>query len=459
MGWRAHRQNVNLVAILVFIFFTVVYLRGGSSSDDGTYTQSPHHPHGPLAEVEQDKPKQGLGDDDVEMVVASMKKENITWLNDYLLNWKKNIYVVDDPSAALTVPQNKGREAMVFLTYIIDRYDTLPGNVIFHHAERFQWHNDNLDYDALPLLQRFRLEHLKKEGYVNLRCVWVLGCPAEIRPTLDESPPVKNEPVHAKHVYKAGFQQLFPEIPVPDIVGVTCCSQFAVRRETIHKRPKSDYVRYRDWLVGSSLGDDLSGRVLEYSWHIMFGKKSIHCPHAGECYCNMYGMCDMKCETDKCENQYILPPFATLPKGWPQLDTHNRLVADVLTRYRTLMMLATIQAEGERNNANPETIAVTGISMKLEFDGLYSSIKELLTLSRKIKELWVFGPLGRDDPDRKAKELRIDEDVSRVAELLAAMEARGMGGLAKGLGGEWEVLGGNADEAARAAAAAGNPPR
>lgn len=54
------------------------------------------------------------------------------------------------------------------------------------------------------------------------------------------------------------------------------------------------------------------------------------------------------------------------------LDTHNRLVADVLTRYRTLMMLATIQAEGERNNANPEAIAVTGISMKMEFDGLVS---------------------------------------------------------------------------------------
>lgn len=55
-----------------------------------------------------------------------------------------------------------------------------------------------------------------------------------------------------------------------------------------------------------------------------------------------------------------------------RLDTHNRLVADVLTRYRTLMMLATIQAEGERNNANPEAIAVTGISMKMEFDGLVS---------------------------------------------------------------------------------------
>lgn len=34
------------------------------------------------------------------------------------------------------------------------------------------------------------------------------------------------------------------------------------------------------------------------------------------------------------------------------------------------MMLATNQAEGGRNNANPETVSVTGISMQMEFDGL-----------------------------------------------------------------------------------------
>lgn len=52
-------------------------------------------------------------------------------------------------------------------------------------------------------------------------------------------------------------------------------------------------------------------------------------------------------------------------------DIHNRLVADILTRYRTLTMLATVQAEeGDRNNATPETMAVAGISMKMEFDGL-----------------------------------------------------------------------------------------
>ena len=48
-----------------------------------------------------------------------MKMENVTWLDDYLHDWKKNIYVVDDPAAPLTVPVNKGREAMVFLTYAL----------------------------------------------------------------------------------------------------------------------------------------------------------------------------------------------------------------------------------------------------------------------------------------------------------------------------------------------------
>ncbi|KAK2598059.1 hypothetical protein QQS21_005770 [Conoideocrella luteorostrata] len=128
------------------------------------------------------------------------------------------------------------------------------------------------------------------------------------------------------------------------------------------------------------------------------------------------------------------------PSSSNLMDNHNRLVADILTRYRTLMMLATVQAEGERNNANPETMAVTGISMKMEFDGLNSSIKELLTLSRKIKELWVFGPLGQGDPDRKAREAQIEQDVSQVADLLNTLEDGEMRRLAERWGGSWSVL-------------------
>lgn len=43
------------------------------------------------------------------------------------------------------------------------------------------------------------------------------------------------------------------------------------------------------------------------------------------------------------------------------------------------MMLATVQAEQDRNNANPEAMAVTGISIKMEFDGLVRSLTTLST--------------------------------------------------------------------------------
>lgn len=80
-------------------------------------------------------------------------------------------------------------------SFITDRYDTLPPNVIFHHGERFQWHNDDPDHDTLPLLQRFRVPYLQEQGYVNLRCVWAPGCPVEIRPAQDaKSGPVKYFP-------------------------------------------------------------------------------------------------------------------------------------------------------------------------------------------------------------------------------------------------------------------------
>lgn len=52
------------------------------------------------------------------VVVASQASENATWLNEYFPSWEANIYRVDDPDAPLTVPKNKGRESMVYLTYV-----------------------------------------------------------------------------------------------------------------------------------------------------------------------------------------------------------------------------------------------------------------------------------------------------------------------------------------------------
>lgn len=51
-----------------------------------------------------------------ELVVASIQEDDTMWLYDNLPNWTKQIYIVDNSTAELKVPVNKGRESMVYLT-------------------------------------------------------------------------------------------------------------------------------------------------------------------------------------------------------------------------------------------------------------------------------------------------------------------------------------------------------
>jgi hypothetical protein len=62
----------------------------------------------------------------------------------------------------------------------------------------------------------------------------------------------------------------------------------------------------RDWLLETEMPDYMSGRVLEYSWHILFGKPAVHCPPADECYCKTFGKCNLQCTEGDC-GQYQYP--------------------------------------------------------------------------------------------------------------------------------------------------------
>jgi len=254
----------------------------------------------------------------VELVVASTKKEDTAWVSKHFPDWHPQIYVVNDNNATLTVPKNKGREAMVYLTYLIENYDKLPDNVVFIHASRFAWHNDDPDFDAVPTLRNLQFGHLEEVGYVNLRCVWVIGCPYEIHPFRDDGHhDEESEVLSAKGAYKQAFEVLLPGVPVPELVAVSCCSQFAVTRQKIQTRPRSDYEHYRDWLLETPLGDDVSGRVLEFLWHILFGQEAVFCPSAEACYCKVFGHCNINCTDSACDGRYALPKYSQLPDGWP----------------------------------------------------------------------------------------------------------------------------------------------
>jgi hypothetical protein len=195
----------------------------------------------------------------------------------------------------------------------------LPDILVFIHSLRYQWHNDDPLYDGVPLLQSLQTKHILDQGYANLRCVWTLGCPAELHPYEENTKPEADQAGLTQQYYATAFQALFPGEKVPDTVGVGCCAQFAVTRETIHRRPLADYTRYRDWLLSTDLEDSISGRVLEYSWHQIFGKPAVHCPNARDCYCLTYGLCNLTCDTERqCGERWHFPPSATMPQGWPE---------------------------------------------------------------------------------------------------------------------------------------------
>ncbi|KAJ5182437.1 Protein of unknown function DUF3431 [Penicillium capsulatum] len=254
-----------------------------------------------------------------ELVFAAMQRSNMSWVNENVPQWPANIYRADIPpgQADLTVPMNRGNEAMVYLTYIIDRYWTLPDIVVFLHGGRYQWHNDNPLYDSVVSIKHLNPDYVREAGYVNLRCAWAIGCPAELEPAryLRDRP---DDPGHPTAVaFPDAFRDLFPGQDMPETVGVPCCSQFAVSRDKVHERDREEYVRLRQWLMETPLDAGVSGRIMEYAWHILFGKPAQFCPDARDCYCKTYGYCQMSQED--LDKQWVWRGLE-LPPGWPEHD-------------------------------------------------------------------------------------------------------------------------------------------
>src|SRR5436305_14960257 len=97
------------------------------------------------------------------LVMGRLKDEDVSWVDRELPGLNTSIYVVDDndPHARFRVPKNKGHEAMVYLTYIIDHYDELPDTVLFFHPHKGTWHNNILNgLDTAVTIRRLNDAHV-----------------------------------------------------------------------------------------------------------------------------------------------------------------------------------------------------------------------------------------------------------------------------------------------------------
>jgi len=88
------------------------------------------------------------------------------------------------------------------------------------------------------------------------------------------------------------FQELWTEVlgaymgrELPFRVFAPCCGQFMVSRERILAQPADLYERLLEWLDVAELPPYLSGRAMEYSWHILFGEPcTMQAYHEDELY-------------------------------------------------------------------------------------------------------------------------------------------------------------------------------
>jgi len=199
---------------------------------------------------------------------------------------------------------------MAYLTYIIDNYNSsIPQTVAFVHSHRngfFKaWHIDTPLHDNVYAMRRLQLDYVKEKGYVNLRCNSNPGCKRARKPNGHFAGNVWSEimgntstPALLQEPSVPAAQPEFSTIEDKERLEVmtprlwtACCAQFAVSREQIYKRPFEDYVKIRKWVIDTDRSDAKSGRVMEYLWHVIFGREAVHCPDVATCYCKVYGRC------------------------------------------------------------------------------------------------------------------------------------------------------------------------
>ncbi|KAK3378332.1 hypothetical protein B0H63DRAFT_452129 [Podospora didyma] len=232
------------------------------------------------------------------VIVARTKSEEVTWVNERLNGqddgklvideWTMYMYTTDDLTAAgLHTPLNKGREAMAYLTYIVDYYNELPDISVFMHAHKYSWHDNMFDLNAVQTLQRLNLNRVVRLGFMNLRCGWDPGCPDHIHPRNTDYDIFKPE----QAVFAMAWREIFPLEELPETLSQPCCAQFALTSDRIKAWPQAHYVALRDWILTTDLEDSISGRVFEYIYQYIWTGRPIYCPEEHECYCDGYGVC------------------------------------------------------------------------------------------------------------------------------------------------------------------------
>ena len=191
--------------------------------------------------------------------------EDLNWSNN--LNFDGDVIVYSKTNKSIPeryVDINKSQEVPMYLKYIIDNYHNLPDKTLFLHGHSNSIHQD---YPS-----RFICENVKWETAdyfsVNKR---------------DWYQEVSNNYQAPQHNWLKVYWYLFDSyLPFPtDGVFFYSGAQFVVDKKLILQYPKSFYEKLYVWSITENINippqtsDEISSRILEYTWHYIFTKSPI----------------------------------------------------------------------------------------------------------------------------------------------------------------------------------------
>ncbi|KAB8073870.1 hypothetical protein BDV29DRAFT_174668 [Aspergillus leporis] len=280
--WRRYKWHF---LVFYFVLLSVLFLTLVTKLKGESPVPTRENRHSPYAAPSWDISRA--------LVLAKVRQENVSWVDDLQHQWIPYIYTADNEPGYFPIPDNKGREGMAYLTHIVDNYENLTDVTVFMHASNIQWHNDIGNTNSTHVLSKLRLESVKQKGYANLRCQYRPGCPTAVRPFDPEFS-------SSYSIVYRNFTNIYTELfnttleQVPEVIGGVCCGQFALTRERIRRRPREDYLHLRNWALSTGLDNFTVGSVFEMLWHLVFLEDPVlRCPDTRQCYCDLYDLCDV----------------------------------------------------------------------------------------------------------------------------------------------------------------------
>lgn len=194
-------------------------------------------------------------------LVVAHWKENLQWTRNIPSWLTLNIYTHNpNVTGAHLVTPNGGREAHLYLSWIVDHYDDLPERVLFVHAHNGSWHLHN----TLRMIQC--LDFNTNHGFVPINVGGGWGWRYQ---TLG---------LHSGYSGISIIDQQWESVfrpflgNPPSSFSFYCCATFLVRKERILARPLEAWRTWRDWTLIPDPDPARTGLGLEYIWHYLFGE-------------------------------------------------------------------------------------------------------------------------------------------------------------------------------------------